>query len=597
MRVSIFWLILGSIYALSCAVAFGVQPQSRDLSSYHIIKSQPTENPKYKSGDQVESQFDALFNIANEASILVPAHYGSIAIIINGQKISQSPLRTHMHISRYHSLYEAKIPPSLLKQTGNTIQIQRLGSMRNMGLPDVYVGPTQKLQAFGNRQELLITWVDRMTLIIVILGMLVTAGLLFFSRKIAHYAYFFLMFALLLPQEFRAHITIMGQPLLDFMTYLGLSYLILSVLSFSHWTDGPIKERRIIIWVGAASLALVAVLDIVFGLDSIKTVPARASIFIAWGLGVVMWSANRLFRKSGAIPRTLIVIFAFASSFTLAFLIALITLFGSVDAMTRLFLVCLTNTVEALAFIGILATAAVYEASAYRRDLARNRTLSGIVSGRVLQLDDETQKLKSQIESKAVSEERQRFTRDIHDGIGGQLLSLLLKARSGTLTPDQAEAEVTASIADLRLITAALDASEDGLGVALASFGQRARDQLSVADMELIWHLDPRFHKIRLDPRAVLELLRWLQEGLTNAIRHSGGSHVSIDCRTSDDGKQITMRLADNGQGFHEPTCLAGRGLINMQERATRLGGDFAIGKEPVGTPFSTVMTLAIPIA
>jgi signal transduction histidine kinase len=592
-RIPIFWFILIVIYAFAGVVAFGVQPERRDLEPYHVLKSQGVDAAKIKN--QVILPFNYVYDPRDSApiAIMAPAHYGELSISLNGVKIVPLPARRHMQISRYHKLYEADIPEGLLQVGSNSVVMERQGSMRLVGVPDVYIGPKATLRAFGNHQEVLITWVDRATLIIVLMGVLVTAALLFFSRKIAHYFYFFLMFALLIPQEFRQYITIFGHPLMSYMTYIGLTYLILSALSFSYWTDGQPRERHLVCVLGIAALTIVAGMDFIWGLDSEKTVGARSSLFIAAGVAMVVWLTRRLTRQTKAMSQELVIVFAFASAFSLGYVIAMVTLFGDVSATTRLFLVCLTNIAETLAFGGLLATAAVYEFGTYRKDLAQNAHLKTIVSGRLLHLDGEAQRLKTEITTSAVTEERQRFTRDIHDGIGGQLLSLLLKARSGNLTPDQAETEVASSIADLRLITAALDSSDDGLAFALESFARRATDQLDAADMTLEWHMHAGFDALRLDPRTVLELLRWLQEGLTNAIRHSGGTKVTIDCQVTKDPRAIQLTLRDNGNGF-TPVAnqKSGRGIPNMAARAERLGSVFAID----GANTGTTLTLTLPL-
>jgi signal transduction histidine kinase len=592
-RVRIFWFILIAIYAFAGLVTYIVQPENRGLQAFHVLKSQSKNGLDVKNQVTIQLDYHIAASQSGPVAIMAPAHYGELAFALNGIKIEALPTRNHMQISRYHKLYEADIPQGLLRAGANDIKIERTGTMRLVGVPDVYIGPKEALRAYGDHQQFLITWVDRATLIIILLGVFVTAGLLFFSRKIAHYFYFFLMFALLIPQEFRNYITIFGYPLMSYMTYIGLTYLILSALSFSYWTDGAPKERHLVWALGASVLAIVAALDLVWGLDSEKTVFARAGLFVACGIAMVVWLTRRLARQAKTMPAELVIVFAFASAFSLGYVIALVTLFGNVSATTRLFLVCFTNIAETVAFAGLLATAAIYELRAYQRELAQNAHLKTIVSGRLLQLDGEAQRLKTQITSSAVTEERQRFTRDIHDGIGGQLLSLLLKARSGTLTPDQAEADVASSIADLRLITAALDSSDDGLAFALNSFARRATDQLDAADMSLDWHLDPGFDSLRLDPRTALELLRWLQEGLANAIRHSGGCQVAIACRVSSNQDQIELSLRDNGKGYRPPPSpQSGRGIANMTARAKRLGGKFTIN----GAQTGTVLTLIVLI-
>lgn len=599
MRLSIFWQILAAIYIFAAAVAYFVQPASQTLSPYLVINSQQSKNVVVQSDGSFKVTFDSTALTGTPLAIMAPAHYGELSLRLNDAAVRQLPQRPHMQISRYHKLYEADVPAGIIKTRDNILEVQRTGSMRDVAIPDVYVGPKTQLRAFGDRQELLITWVDRVTLIIILMGLVVTAALLFFSRKIAHYAYFFLMFALLLLQEFRHHIYIFSQPLMSFMTYLGMAYLLLSALSFSHWTNGPPRERTFVLGLATLALGIVFLIELSWGLDNIATVPARTAVFCISGIAMLTWFTRRLSRRLGTMPPELIMIFGFASAFSLGYLIALITLFGDISAPLRLFLVCFTNIAETLAFSGLLATAAIHEIGAYRRELAKNERMASLVSGRVLYLDEEAQRLKSEITSSAVIEERQRFTRDIHDGIGGQLLSLLLKARSGTLTHDQAENEVSRSIADLRLITAALDASDDGFAFALRRFGDRARDQLDAADIALVWQMSDGFDLLRLDPRNVLEILRWLQEALTNAIAHSGANVVTIACSTSNTTPlHLKFEISDNGAGFRVPDPVvsmagkAGRGLANMADRARRLGGIHQLDSSSTGTKLS----LQIPL-
>ena len=257
--------------------------------------------------------FDAPWNFGAANAVLAPAHYGGIELTLNGVKIDQAPQREHGQISRYHSMYEAPLPDGVLKSAGNLLEIRRTGPMRAMGIPDIYIGPVQKLDALADQYEARLTWVDRATLFILLMGLIVTSILLFVSRKIAHYAFLFATFALLLPLEFRDHITIMSHPLMSFMTYIGLIYLALSALSFSYWTDGSKSERRCIYYAGIFTLIVVALIDVIWGLDSSKTVIARSALFVVCGIALVAWMARSLIKKRDALSPQLIVLFCFCS--------------------------------------------------------------------------------------------------------------------------------------------------------------------------------------------------------------------------------------------------------------------------------------------
>ena len=73
-------------------------------------------------------------------------------------------------------------------------------------------------------------------------------------------------------------------------------------------------------------------------------------------------------------------------------------------------------------------------------------------------------------------------------------------------------------------------------------------------------------------------LLRILQEALTNVRRHSGASEVLVSLRL--DGDDLVAEVADDARGF-DPKGPAGIGLRSMRERATAFGGKLEIESGP----------------
>ncbi|MDQ4001240.1 MAG: ATP-binding protein, partial [Actinomycetota bacterium] len=78
---------------------------------------------------------------------------------------------------------------------------------------------------------------------------------------------------------------------------------------------------------------------------------------------------------------------------------------------------------------------------------------------------------------------------------------------------------------------------------------------------------------------AGIELLRILQEALSNARRHSGARSVLVSLRADGDDL-VVAEVADEGRGFDLGTA-AGVGLRSMQERANSLDGELTIESEP----------------
>ena len=75
-----------------------------------------------------------------------------------------------------------------------------------------------------------------------------------------------------------------------------------------------------------------------------------------------------------------------------------------------------------------------------------------------------------------------------------------------------------------------------------------------------------------------------VQEALTNALRHSGARRV--DLAVSCTGGLLQVRVADDGsspQRAADAPVTAGRGLANMRQRATAIGGTLDLTFTPQG--------------
>ena len=83
----------------------------------------------------------------------------------------------------------------------------------------------------------------------------------------------------------------------------------------------------------------------------------------------------------------------------------------------------------------------------------------------------------------------------------------------------------------------------------------------------------------RVFGKESVELLRVLQEALTNARRHSEARNVELTLRTED--KAVLAEVADDGRGFDPGSARAGIGLSAMRERIEALGGKIEVRSRP----------------
>ena len=76
-----------------------------------------------------------------------------------------------------------------------------------------------------------------------------------------------------------------------------------------------------------------------------------------------------------------------------------------------------------------------------------------------------------------------------------------------------------------------------------------------------------------------VELLRVLQEALTNARRHSRATSVEVSLRT--EGDAVLAGVTDDGRGFDSAPARPGVGLSAMRERVEALGGEIEVKSGP----------------
>lgn len=193
--------------------------------------------------------------------------------------------------------------------------------------------------------------------------------------------------------------------------------------------------------------------------------------------------------------------------------------------------------------------------------------------------------------------ERMSLVRDLHDGLGMTLSGHIhaLRGRDGEV--DNRTLSTLRDINDdLRLLIegASMD-DTDRLAERLAPLRHRSTRLLEAAGITCRWQLVGLEHS-RLDARRSLDLLRLLQEALTNVLRHSHASEVSV--RLEAMHGQLSVSVADNGRGFEVRTPCAGSappvglGLGSMHARAQRLGGTLAIDAGAQGTTLALQLSL-----
>lgn len=206
----------------------------------------------------------------------------------------------------------------------------------------------------------------------------------------------------------------------------------------------------------------------------------------------------------------------------------------------------------------------------------------------------ENARLHRQVRALAITEERQRIAREMHDSLAqvlgyvntkAQATQVLLDAGQVTRASEQLRqmAETArAAYADVREGILSLRTSLDpGRGVIDALEGYLAvwREQSGVAtELEAAAGVEGRLSSL-----AEVQLLRVVQEALTNTRKHAGATCVQI--RLTIDGDYLVTTIADDGAGFlaHERAHrgMPRFGMSTMRERVESLGGTFEVVSRP----------------
>ncbi len=215
-----------------------------------------------------------------------------------------------------------------------------------------------------------------------------------------------------------------------------------------------------------------------------------------------------------------------------------------------------------------------------------NDTLSLQLSERESELSQVYERERALLRKQAHQEERQRILTDMHDGLGSELMSLLVAAKRGKADPEWVADGLQSIIDEMRLMMESMDSVGESLAAALATFRDRIVPRVERTGLKLIWvgELD---RLPELEGRAVMHVFRILQEAVTNVIKHAGASYLKIEIEPEDTyatGTRIT--ISDDGSGFTREQS-EGRGLANMKSRAKSFGGKLDIESTAAGVTLS----------
>lgn len=218
------------------------------------------------------------------------------------------------------------------------------------------------------------------------------------------------------------------------------------------------------------------------------------------------------------------------------------------------------------------------------------------------------QEERSQVRQRAIIEERERIAGELHDGLAQVLGYVSTKAsavrvlmeqnqlKAAEKQLEQLETAAQELFVDVREAILSLKLSgEAGAGLVesiRAYSGQFTR----LSGIVVMVEAEPKAARLVLPPETELQLLRIVQEALTNIRKHSGANRATIRVKARPENLELSIQ--DNGAGFDprhgQPADETGYGLVSMHSRARSIGAELQVEAAPgQGTRIQILLPLS----
>jgi len=251
-------------------------------------------------------------------------------------------------------------------------------------------------------------------------------------------------------------------------------------------------------------------------------------------------------------------------------------------------------------FVLMLAGLVVTRYSRTVSDYLRlNASLAERIAEREAQLKDAFESLRAHQQEQAVLGERQRIMREIHDGIGSQLVGLLGMVEQPRLDRGELGAQVRLALDEMRMAVDSLQPVHNDLTTVLATLRYRLQSRLAAAGIGVVWEVAALPPLAQLPPQSILQLQRMLLEAFTNVLKHAHATRVTVQAEwLSGPPARVRLRLVDDGVGLPaddgaEGMPRRGHGLNNMRTRAARIGATLQVGPAAGGRGTCVMIEIA----
>jgi signal transduction histidine kinase len=204
-------------------------------------------------------------------------------------------------------------------------------------------------------------------------------------------------------------------------------------------------------------------------------------------------------------------------------------------------------------------------------------------------------KSREELRERTIREERERISRELHDGLAQLLgyvnakvmaIRLMLKkdetakAQSHLMQLEEAARQTLVDVREAILGLRMNAQHEEGFGAAIEEY---CKQFSKLSDLPVKVNIDETLVGAQFGTEVELQLMRIVQEALSNIRKHASAKHATISFLTTPEG--VLLEVGDDGVGFdplnnHDENH-GHYGLSTMSERAQTIGAEFEIFSTP----------------
>jgi signal transduction histidine kinase len=497
-------------------------------------------------------------------AVYIPRAVTNAQVWINGVPQASTGSMVYPVTRNWYVPLITEIQPSLMKAGRNDIYIRvATGFVTRAGLSQVLVGPEPLLhRPYSTRLWLQLEGTNVLSIVVLALGFVM---LLVWVRDRAQVDMGYMGMSSL-AWALHAMSEIAPNPWFDIRIWRDLSYVLsivacMAISLFIFRFTGPAKP-----WRDRVILAYMVVASAGVMLQShLFNISAYAGVGVIWAYATAYgtWRVIRTKRKDG---------------YWLVLGVAATLLAGGHDVMGMFGMLpfeAVFSVYYAVPFlVGCISVILTGEYARTRAALNElNRTLADRVNEREQALRESFERMATLEKARAVSDERSRILKDMHDGVGTHLTSALrqLQGQSAdTVDVPLVAQTLRDSLDQLKLSIDALSLVPGDIAGLLASWRFRLAPRLKAAGIELVWDVDALPPWPDGQPPSLRNLQYILFEGLSNVLQHAHATRLVLSAR--DLGHSVRISLIDNGTGWKRSGIHEGQGLQTMRGRALAIG-------------------------